>query len=200
MSRILVVGEDSICCALGERLVEFALPGWRLITPPINAGGVTRLVSALPRYVEQALNVQPVLCIADTDGRCAAELVRNWLPRRVVRRFLLRLAVNEAESWVLADRRAAADFFSVPVNKFPQNADALDDPKRFVLAVAARSKKRQMRDEMVAAWDLNKPGTGYNTHLVAFVRTRWNAGRAIEHSPSLRRALSRIGSIGRESV
>ena len=68
MKRILVVGEDALCCALGEKLVAAALPGWSLAGPAIDTKGVTKLIPALPRYSEQAQFVQPVLCIADTVG------------------------------------------------------------------------------------------------------------------------------------
>lgn len=68
MPRLLVIGEDLLCCALGERIVEQCLPGWTLASPPINTGGITKLRVALPRYAMQARHVQPVFCLADTDG------------------------------------------------------------------------------------------------------------------------------------
>ena len=110
MKRILVVGEDALSVALGERLVAAGLPGWEMPSPAINTGGVTKLVKALPRSIEQSRHVQPVLCVADTDGRCAVTLLGEWLPRTVPGHFMLRLAVSEAESWILADRSALADF------------------------------------------------------------------------------------------
>jgi hypothetical protein len=75
---------------------------------------VTKLVKALPRYIEQSRHVQPVLCVADTDGRCAVTLLGQWLPRTVPEHFVLRLAVSEVESWILADRSALADHFEIP--------------------------------------------------------------------------------------
>ena len=74
MSRILVVGEDTLCCALGERLVAACLPDWQLAQPSIDTKGVTKLQPSLPRYLSLARSLHPVLCIADTDGQCAVEL------------------------------------------------------------------------------------------------------------------------------
>ena len=196
MSRILVVGEDALSCALGERLVEVGLPGWQLAGPSINTKGVTKLVPALPRYVEQAEHVQPVLCVADTDGKCTLDLLAEWLPRRKTDRFLLRLAVTEAESWLLADREGLAVALNVPVTKLPLHPDAEPDPKRLVLNLAKRSKNHRVREEVVSSSDPSKPGSGYNLHLVAFVRSGWEASRAAASSVSLARALNQLQDLG----
>ncbi|MBU6439850.1 MAG: hypothetical protein KGJ03_04740 [Betaproteobacteria bacterium] len=192
MTRILIVGEDALCCALGERLVAQALPGWTLAGPPIDTKGITRLVSSLPRYARQARELRPVLCIGDSDGRCVKQLLGQWLPKEVPDRFVLRLAVAEAESWLLADRHGFAKGLGVPINKLPRHADALADPKLAVLGLVARSSKRMFRDEIVSRVDPTRRGAGYNVHLSAFVRTHWDACRARECSPSLARAWRRV--------
>lgn len=192
MSQVLVVGEDSLCCALGEKLVKVALPRWRLAGPLVNTKGVTKLVASMWRYAEQARYVQPVLCIADTDGQCAVDLLHTWLPPGDVSSFLLRLAVTEAESWVLADRSGFASTFQIPANKLPTAPDDVADPKRLLLSVMAKSKKRVFRDEMIAQTDASKPGSGYNLHLCDFVRSRWDVEQARAFSPSLNRAYARI--------
>ncbi|PRD64071.1 hypothetical protein [Malikia granosa] len=184
MSRILVVGEDTLCCALGERLVAACLPDWQLAQPSIDTKGVTKLQPSLPRYLSLARSLHPVLCIADTDGQCAVELRAKWLPQ-AHERFVLRLAITEAESWVLADRQGFAQALEVPLNKLPQCPDEESDPKRLILTLVKKSKIRQFRDEVVSSADPSKPGTGYNLHLGAFVRGQWDAKRAVEHSPSL---------------
>lgn len=192
MKRILIVGEDSLCCALGERLVANCLPGWQLAGPAIDTRGVTKLLPALPRYAQQAGRVQPVLCIADTDGQCVVDLLTRWLPTPAERRMLLRFAVTEAESWVLADREGAARALAIPLSRLPHRPDEETDPKRLLLTLAARSGKREIRDEMVSAVDRNKQGTGYNLHLGGFVRTTWDVRRAAAASPSLARAVKRL--------
>lgn len=196
MKRILVVGEDALSVALGERLVAAGLPGWEMPSPAINTSGVTKLVKALPRYIEQSRHVQPVLCVADTDGRCAVTLLGEWLPRTVPGHFMLRLAVSEAESWILADRSALADYLEIPSARVPTRPDELGNPKRELLHLARRSGRRLIRQEVVSGQDASKPGAGYNLHLRDFVARHWAAGRAAEHSPSLARALARVAALG----
>lgn len=199
MSRILVVGEDTLCCALGERLVAACLPDWQLAQPSIDTKGVTKLQPSLPRYLSLARSLHPVLCIADTDGQCAVELRAKWLPQ-AHERFVLRLAITEAESWVLADRQGFAQALEAPLNKLPQCPDEESDPKRLILTLVKKSKIRQFRDEVVSSADPSKPGTGYNLHLGAFVRGQWDAKRAVEHSPSLARAVKHLERLGAEHV
>lgn len=96
MKQLLVVGEDGLCGALGARLVGDVMSGWRLSQPPIDCQGASKLVASLPRYCAQARNVQPVLCIADSDRACPVSLIAEWLPRGLPSRMMLRLAVTES--------------------------------------------------------------------------------------------------------
>ena len=194
MRQILVVGEDSLTCALGEQLVKELLPNWIMPTVPINKKGVTKLAPEFPRFIKEA-KFQPVLCIADTDGKCVKELLSKWLPNTLPRNFCLRLAVTEAESWLIADRKAIADYFSIPEKHISKTPDEEIDPKRHLLNLARKSKNRDLRLELVSQTDHSKQGTGYNPRLRQFVKTNWSAQRAAENSPSLARALLRIAKL-----
>ncbi len=161
----------------------------------IDTQGITKLQPALSRYLGLACNLYPVLCLADTDGQCPVELLARWLPQ-THEHLILRLAMTEAESWILADRQGFAQALEVPLNKLPQCPDEEADPKRLILTLIKKSKVRRYRDEVVSATDPSKPGTGYNLHLGAFVRGRWDARRAVQHSPSLARAMERLEKLG----
>lgn len=193
---MLVVGEDDLSCALGQQLLMEVLPDWSLSGPPINTKGVTKLIRAIPRYVEQARYVQPVLCVADTDQACPVDLIAKWVANAAADDFFLRLAVPESESWVLADREGAAGFFGVAAQQITQQPEQLVDPKREVLRLARKSTVRRIREEVVSQIDINKQGSGYNSHLCAFVRGAWRARRAAEQSPSLARAFRRLEEFG----
>lgn len=109
--------------------------------------------------------------------------------------LVLRLAVHEAESWVLADRTEFSRRMGVPAGKIPQQVDALNDPKSTVLKLIGRSRSRLLRTEMVSASDPMKRGSGYNLHLCQFVRHHWNPETAREGSPSLDRAIRRLQTL-----
>ena len=196
MNLVQVVGEDALCCALGERLVATVLPGWSLARESVNARGVTKLIPRLPGYIQQARHVQPVICIADTDKGCPVDLIAKWMTEEGNERFILRLAVNEAESWLLSDRESFASFFKVPVARLPRHPDDEPDPKQTILNLAARSKSRDIRTEVVSSLDSSKQGSGYNFHLCRYVKAMWRVDEAIARSPSLNRAVQRIAILG----
>ncbi len=196
MKRILVVGEDALCCALGEQLVLAALPGWAVAGRPIDTKGVTKLIPALPRYAEQARFVQPVLCIADTDGHCVKEWLHRNSPANGHQNLLIRLAVTEAESWLLADQEGFAHGLQVEKRRLPRAPDDVLDAKGALLQLLTKSKLRYIRDEAVSPTDRTRQGPGYNLHLSNFVRAFWNAERARESSPSLARAFKHLQTLG----
>jgi hypothetical protein len=191
MASIVVIGEDELCCALGTRLVQHCLPDWLMPLKPIDTKGVTKLHASLARYQDLA-HVHHVLCMADTDGHCAIELLRRWLPNGGPERFALRFAVNEADAWALADRAGFAEAFGVAQASMARDVESLVDAKREVLRLAARSSKRLIRDEVPSQRDPGKPGSGYNAHLCGFVRNHWRVGAAAEESQSLARAVTAL--------
>jgi hypothetical protein len=194
VTQLYVIGEDALCCALGERLTRRVL-GWTLAQPPVDAKGVTRLQGHLGRYAGLA-HVHPVLCVADADHHCPVDWVRRWKPKHASERFLLRLAVTEAESWLLADAEGLAAFLKIPKVRIASRPDELRDPKREVLHLASQSRERLIRQEVVSAFDRSKAGTGYNAHLCNFVRQHWDPLRAMSCSPSLARAVRSLQSLG----
>lgn len=190
MSQMFVIGEDAVCCALGMKLVTDVLD-WRIAQPVVDTKGVTKLLPELSRYAGLT-RVHPVLCIADTDGKCALELSREWRPRRTNDAFLLRFAVTEAESWLLADVDALARYFDVPEARIPARPDDVRDAKRAVVDLARRSRRKIIRHEVISTIDASKPGVGYNAHLCVFATQHWRPLEAAQRSPSLQRAVRRL--------
>ncbi|WP_156524562.1 hypothetical protein [Achromobacter ruhlandii] len=173
-------------------MISALMPQWTLAGPPIDAKGITKLTPSLGRYAQQAQYVQPVFCIADTDGKCPVDLISTWRPLYAPRDFVFRLADAEIESWILADRSGFSSYFQTAANKIPGDIDKVVDPKRLILSLISKSRKRLFRDEIVSSTDLNKRGSGYNVHLKDFVKNQWSLENARQHSSSLERAISNL--------
>jgi hypothetical protein len=194
---VTLVGEDKLCCALGVRLLSLLLPTWQIAPAPIVSGGITKLLPELPRYAQVARFGSPVLCVADTDGQCPVHLLQPWWPLKSRHaRMLVRLAVTEAESWVLADHEGMRERFNVPAARLPAAPDALEDPKTQLLRLLHRHAPAALRREMV---ELDREGqprrsTGYVVHLGQFIAQVWDPARAAPRSPSLCRAVGRLGA------
>ncbi|WP_373981072.1 hypothetical protein LN047_02205 [Achromobacter sp. JD417] len=193
---IFIVGEDDLCCSVGEALVRHT--GIETtISQRLVAGGADpfkKKISAMNRVAEK---IMPVLMIADADqASCVVEQRNAWLPRGAHERLLMRLAVREAEAWILADDVGFARFASINQALFPRQPDEVADPKRTLLGLIARGKNRDLREEMLAPrGSKSLVGLGYNLRLAEFVGEHWHIERAIERSPSLARILPRLTAV-----
>lgn len=107
--------------------------------------------------------------------------------------FFLRIAVMEVESWIMADRKGAANFLSIPLNRIPLDTDALLHPKEFLVSLARSSNKARLRADLVPRpGATSKVGPGYNLRLGEFVRLHWSVERASQVSNSLKRTMARL--------
>lgn len=196
MTGIYLATEDELSEAIGYRLVDEANRGL-FVGVPMRRNGAGYLKSKLPNLLKLAANV-PVVMLADLDRRlCPSDLIDGWVGTRAMPRdFVLRIAVRESESWILADREGFAEFLGISMRRIPRAPEQLDDPKRTLVEIARRCRRRDVRDDIVPAKGSTAPiGSGYNDQLSWFVRKHWGPERAAANAPSLHRAMTRIGEL-----
>lgn len=129
-----------------------------------------------------------VLVDLDHDATCAPQLCRNWIAGKAAN-LCFCVAVRVVESWLLADREAIAQFLSVSPSRVPADPESESYPKQVVVDLAARSRRRSIREDMVP-----RPGSGrsvgpaYTSRLIEFVQSPlWRPIIAAERSQSLLR-------------
>lgn len=141
------------------------------------------------------------LIMADLDNRpCVPDLIEDWfacdLDDYSVRRppnLIFRIAVRESESWVMADREAFAKFLGVATHLVPARPDEISDPKRLLIELARKSRKRDLRNDLVPRpGDLRSIGPDYNGRLAEFLNGDWRAKQAAFTSPSFQRMFSAL--------
>lgn len=189
---VYVVGEDGLCCALAKAmLVQTGSLGTAAYEQ--NASGFGEFVKKIPK-MNDAAAVMPVLMLADGDqDACVVRQVKSWMPPHPSEKFMLRLAVREAESWILADREGLSTFADVNVAVIPGQPDLLPNPKETLLAVIRRSRRRILKDEMLPGRrSTASVGLGYVLHLTEFLAEHWSLERAAACSPSLSRSANRV--------
>jgi hypothetical protein len=59
------------------------------------------------------------------------------------------VAVREVEAWLLSDRANLVRFLSVPVSHVSRTPELLDNPKSAMVELARRSRRRDIREDMV---------------------------------------------------
>ena len=137
----------------------------------------------------------PVFMLADQDAPnpCPPQLIQSWIKGRQHPHFFLRVAVMEVESWIMADRRGVADLLAIPLSRIPRDTDTIPHPKEFLVALARRSRKAGLREELVPRPGATSTvGPEYNSRLGEFVRSDWNIRRASAASNSLKRTIDRL--------
>jgi hypothetical protein len=157
-------------------------------------GGFGYLRNKAPGWNRAAAGV-PLVMLTDLDSRygCPQALIDDWLKTPRHPNLLLRVAVREVESWLLADRPHLAAFLFVRDGLIPNNPDALPDPKAALIAVARRSRRRSIRDRVTPKpGSTAKIGPEYNDCLSEFVQSGWDVDAAAGASASLHRTVTRI--------
>jgi hypothetical protein len=136
----------------------------------------------------------PYFVLSDLDRcECAPSIKKRWLSQHQNNNLIFRIAVREVESWLLANKTAFASFLAVRQSLIPDNPDEIDCPKKKVIEIASKSKKRELREAIVPApGSTAKKGPDYNAKLIFFVYHFWDIKEAQKKSPSLQRAVDNI--------
>jgi hypothetical protein len=131
----------------------------------------------------------------DDDGECGPELLRSLLPNPAP--FMrLQVAVRAIESWLIADGDSLGSFLSVSRARLSGSPETLTDPKRALVDVARRSRRRSIREAFGPAPGVSASvGPGYSAALIEFASRQWRPHVAASRSDSLarlRRYLRRV--------
>jgi hypothetical protein len=148
----------------------------------------------------RAARLEPwiVMIDLDHDSDCPLQVRRNWLLRVGAQEPLpllcFRIAKREVEAWLLADRERIAKFLGVPKRFVESDPERLDDPKKTIMSLVARSKMKHLKAEMLPTpGSFREVGPAYNSRLIQFVMdpsAGWRPDIAAASSESLRRALA----------
>lgn len=187
MIEVRIAVEGKVDRAVAERLVQLVggTPG-----PVYGQQGKDYIRKQLGAW-NAAAQRSPWLVLVDlnSDEGCAPLLVRSWLRNRAPY-LCFRVAVREVEAWLLADREGMAEFLGVAEDELPEEPEAVSDPKKLVVELARRSRRRWVREELVPdSRSGRKEGRAYASRLAEFARGGWRPEVAAGRSPSLRRAV-----------
>lgn len=128
-----------------------------------------------------------VLRDLDHDANCAPELCRHLLPNPAAH-MRLHVLVRAVEAWLLADAEAISESLSVPAARVPVDPEVIDSPKRAVIDLARRSRKRAIREALMPAPGTTaRVGPGYSAFLTQFAGEAWRPTIAAQRSESLAR-------------
>lgn len=190
--NIAVVVEDELSSAVIRKLIAASGRNFA-IEMVINARGYGQIKAEMEKF-KSSCYALPHVVLTDLDNyRCPPALLDHWGATDLPPQLLFRIAVREVEAWLLADREGIAEFLQVAINKVPNDPEAIADPKRTLINLARRSRKRRLAQEIVPSPNSSAQiGPLYNERFGEFVNQSWNIERARLHADSLSRLLNRL--------
>ena len=191
--------EDTLSESVARRLIGEYAPSAE-IANVAGLAGVDSVQRQIPRLNQIARSMGPVLALVDLDrpSTCPGNLVRNLSGSLTIDpQLLIRVAVLEIESWIIADREGIAGWLSISASIVPRDPESLDDPKRAFVNLARRCRNRSLREAISPRQVIgtHRTGPGYNQLVGDFVRHVRNPDAARRNSPSLDRAINRIAEL-----
>lgn len=196
--------EDRLSDTVARRLIADYAPGLQVFET-MGLKGNNYLRQNLRQLNQIASNLRPALVFTDLDRSlsCPPALIHHWTEG--IRRspdlrspdLLIRVAVLEIEAWLLADRHNAADWLSVAIRRIPTNPENIPNPKRLLIELAGRSRKRELRAALVPRRGIgtDQIGPDYNQAVGDFAVNHWNPEIARQYATSLNRAIIRIAEL-----
>jgi len=190
---ITLAVEDMISEVISRNIIAHA-NNKLIVSQCLCKGGYGYLKSKINAF-NVAAKGMPFLVLTDQDNSntCPRQIIDEWLDGNQHPNLLLRIAVMEVESWIMAHREAFSNFLSIPINRIPYNVDEVENPKQFLVNLARRSRQLCLRNDLIPGNGSSaQVGPDYNNRLAQFIREHWNVNEARQHSSSLDRAFSRI--------
>jgi len=192
-----IVGEDPVTQAILMKLIGEIRPDiviGRVL--PVRGGQIKKLS---PNY---NLLGSPIILLTDLDFEdCAPSLIRNWLKNQPLSdTMLFRVACEEAETWLMADREGFARWLSIDIDLIPlptpinRRMPLLElrfpmKPSLFLMRnLASVSKKQKLKEDLMPRDGASK-GPGYNAAIKPFIENQWDIENAARNSDSLSRAI-----------
>ena len=196
---IAVAVEDSLSESVAIRLIEEYAAQAEIARVTVLEG-INNVKGQMRNLNQIALYQNPLLVLVDLDNpqSCPPALIRQLRGGLTVSpNMLIRVAVLEIESWIIADREGLANWLGLDVGTIPRNPESLSDPKRTLAQLAVRSRNRGLREAIAPTRVIgtHRTGLGYNDTLGEFVTQHWNPEAARRNAPSLDRAITRIAEL-----
>ncbi len=156
-------------------------------------GGKSKLLAKLAGF-NAAAHFSPWVIVVDLNGdaACAPAFVSQTIPAPSPH-MIFRVAVRQAEAWLMADREGLARYLRVSQALVPNNPEAEVDAKQSMVKIARASRDRRVRQDMVPTpGGGRKTGPNYAGRLIEFATQRWRPDVAAERADSLSRCMQRL--------
>ena len=134
----------------------------------------------------------PFFALCDLDRDECAPSTRSEMLSNISSLMCFRIAVRAIEAWLMADREAFAESFSVVQARIPREPDIIDNPKTELINIARKSGRAKIREGIPPSPEGGRRvGSEYTIIMTEFINSHWSPKRACKNSDSLASAWRR---------
>jgi hypothetical protein len=189
---INLVFEDSLSGSILQKLLDNSHKNY-LVGYRYDSGGYGWMKKRINAFNKAARGMSYFILTDLDQCECAPVLIDQWLIGNIHHNLIFRVAVRQVESWLLGCRTLFAKFLGVRESLIPRNVDEITNAKIFVIDLAKRSPRKQLRLDIIPEeGSTARVGPDYNGRLIKFIESTWDPNIAKELSPSLRRTMEAL--------
>ncbi len=199
--NLTIICEDSATKEILLRVINFCSLSYEKLSQTELRGG--KIKNNFQKYNLLAKNELIILLLDLDTADCPSTLLKTLLQRNVKNEnFLVNIAVDEAESWLIADRENFSQYFEVPIEKIPfaeknifQKGIEMLFPYKsslyIIREIIPHSKNKEFVRQLFPKNGAKK-GPEYNKALTPFIQNIWDINNAMKNSESLHGMIHRI--------
>lgn len=194
--KIHVVTEGKLEVSVATRLIAFCGHNRGTVYAVRGFGNIEKKAADYACLAADETAVLVLTDFMDSKSPCPIAARKRYLGKRAAaihQNFLLRFAVNELESWLLADHRNFAKLLGVRADKIASQPDMLPDPKKHLAELARLSPQKAIKADLISA--TGRQGRLYLPKMEKFINETWDIEAAMRRSPSLNRCVARLRSL-----
>ena len=207
MKKVYIVGEDEVTKAIIRKALKEYAPALQ-VAGELPARG-SEIKSKIRGFNDLSVRT-PVVLLTDLDTDDCAPMTKRKLLGDMEKQddFIVNIAVDEAEAWLMADRDNFAAFLGIDTEKMPASSPQKQGGMKacqemripmkasyyLTHSLILESSKAELKAQMKSHGRKCK-GKEYNTAMLPFIDSQWNMEKAKENSDSLRRMIERLQAL-----
>lgn len=208
-----IVGEDQVTREIIKKLISIYAPHLTQLNEiPVNeipARGSQALNAVnVERYNKLALSI-PVILLTDLDDTLCAPMKKQEILHGIEQNplFIINVAVEEAETWLMADKNNFISYFCVE-DKIPnaqmcrmhgknERIETIYEykPSLYMMREIISTSTKLAIKKQLTPKEGAKKGPEYNTAMTPFIQEVWNPENARLNSYSLDKMIHHLQSI-----
>jgi len=200
--KVFIVGEDAVTKSVIKKVLAYCSDDFEIVSElPVRGG---QIKSKMMEF--NALSSSfPVILLTDLDTYvCAPQLISQAIPLKN-EKFIFNVAIDEAEAWLMADRKGFADYFKIKLEDMPSSHKTKQGGGKAVCEMDFSYKssmyltheliKKSRNSGFIEQLTPRKgaaKGPEYNSCILSFIQSKWNIDCARKNTDSLNRMIRRI--------